>query len=68
MVNIGHLQKQNFKLLSMPKSSLTNLPEIDYAKVSKRLKDAVIEKNRKAERTGINVSQEAQALFDVLAN
>ena len=51
----------------MPKENLPRLCEIDHGKINRRLMEANSEKVQKAEKIGINVSSEAQALFDSIS-
>ncbi|XP_065053472.1 protein LSM12-like [Rhopilema esculentum] len=67
IVNLNHLSKTNFKVLSLPKENLPRLYDIDYGKINRRLMEANSEKVQKAEKIGINVSSEAQALFDSIS-
>eukprot|EP00795_Rhopilema_esculentum_P014055 gene14055-5039_t len=62
-----HENKTNFKVLSLPKENLPRLYDIDYGKINRRLMEANSEKVQKAEKIGINVSSEAQALFDSIS-
>ncbi len=45
----------------------TNLPAINLQKVQQRLEQNVVAKRKKIESRGVNVSDEAQQLFDSLA-
>ncbi|XP_064402224.1 protein LSM12-like isoform X2 [Halichondria panicea] len=45
----------------------TNLPAINLQKVQQRLEQNVVAKRKKTESRGVNVSDEAQQLFDSLA-
>ena len=68
MVNLNHLPKANFKLMSLSKGGLPNLPELDHGKIVRRVRDAISDKMKAADKVGINVSIEAQKLFDLMYN
>ena len=68
MVNLKHLAKADFKLISLSKGGLPILPELDHGKIARRARDAINDKMKAADKVGINVSIEAQKLFDLMSN
>ena len=66
MINLNHVADSNFKLIGLPEVDPAKVPEYDHEKINRRYRNAVGEKMKAAEKVGVNVTNEAQELFNCI--
>ncbi len=67
MINLSHVAESDFRIISTPEKALPMPPEYDLEKIERRFQNAKDGKLREAKRVGIDVTNEAQLLFNSIS-